>query len=307
MHIYGAAAAIIGKDPNKPTLVCSFVKKENSPNTSPIGLAQKDFSEELNLADPTQVKNACKRFITTLYQVIEMQAKEGKQAVPIIIGTDGRQKYPVKQILDQLIEACKKFIKEKGITINDLLEKVHITKGDFIVSIKNPSTGTAKDIGKEEIVQWYLNEEPKSIEDFDEYNRILAENEADIRAGKAALGQAIGIAYRFGSHNLRALVCKGINPRTNIVTFIPDDPRLQTIPLYNFLSWHPRLRQSARSAMQIFMTKKRHMNIKTPSDPKRRAYVDVLDCIIQDLHNKLPILEDKTVDEYLAEFRQRVE
>ena len=93
MYVHGAIAALVGTL-NQPMLACNFVKKANG-HDKPVEIVQ-SFTEDIHADQPAEIQRVVKRFLTTLCEVIKLQANDpdyANQVIPVIVGCDARCSY----------------------------------------------------------------------------------------------------------------------------------------------------------------------------------------------------------------------
>ncbi len=288
MYIHGAVAAIVG-DFESPTLVCSFAKKKNGHSEPTWNLRKKNFSEKLDLHNPDAVKASFKKFIATLYEVIKLQAKEGKEKnklIPIILGIDGRKEdfSIIGKLLPQLFAACKEFTQEKSISIDNILSKISIRHGSY-------DQGT--EIRPGQIHRLTPDEDAKLIVEKNSRGNNLGVNlfldsiKNKVKQGdKASLSQACAIAYSIGEYKGEQL--KNANDRNGrFVHFFPYHEDISGIPLLDFVSWHPDIKTALRTGHAKGRNSDIQVVVKGVNERKSRPFVDILSCYIQDVFQNI--------------------
>jgi hypothetical protein len=229
-------------------------------------------------------------------------------ALPIVIGIDARQRYPLGQLLAHLRDAYRDFCKNNGQPPASLINRLHVTLGDFRGEIVRPDGTVNSAPTHADLVQWYEKEEPKLIPPFHRWNECLNASETRIRRGEPmALATAKGIAISYGLFNLEKMLAEHARVAGNFALLIPCDPRLQAIPLYSFLKWHPELEEAFRGAVQVFMDYPNAVIIKTAHDHSKPPFVDVVQCRMEDLQADTPAPHFPAADSILAELRNATE
>lgn len=286
MIIYGLAAAVIGRNETVPNLVCSCLCSDSEKCAVKAGPILPDFTEQFQIDDRTQIRRVLDRLVATAHKAIVLQSRATDTEVPIVLGVDARRNFPIQMLLDELTNACFEYCRRNGIELNQILNRVHVTLGDFRAELCYSNGEVNGEPSIEDLVQWYLNEEPNLIEGYSSLNSVLKFHEAGIRIGeKQALVIGRCVAYSFGMHNLQKMMRVGADVSANFALYIPYDARLQKIPLYACLGWHPQLKDAYRAAVQLFMGEKRSVIIKTPFDKGCPPFVDVLKCKFDDLRS----------------------
>jgi hypothetical protein len=284
MGLYGVAIAIVGRDPECPHLVCSCVRAIHGGEVVPIGVSAPDFSQQLPARAPAQVSTALKKLVSTVCSVVDLQAQAAvRMPVPIVIGVDARMRYPLDVLLKCLADAFGDYCTSRGIRIAEVLDNVEVSLGDFGAELCYPDGRVNKYPSKEDLVQWYLREEPEMIDGFAAMNELLSRHESGIRLGQVpSISLGVGVAYLYGLYNLQKMLRAGVDPCGNFALYLPCDERLRAIPLYHFLRWHPQLMHAFRSAVQLLMPRKNAVIIKTAADAGSPPFVDVVKCRIED-------------------------
>ncbi len=292
MYVYGAAVAITD-DPESPTLNCNFIKAKKGKAAINLGEPKSFKTKNLKLNDRNNTKLEFQRFISTLYEVIQLQAEEAKRAkkakplIPVLLGVNGQNKYPIETILPIFFEACRDFVKERGIKIEDLLSKIQIHKGYYTNKFHNK--GTTHIPSREEAIEHLIKkqEEPK----MQELNKELSLIKADVLKRKPkALRKAERLAASYVFDVLYDLVSlPGGDPYHSFVIFAPNDERLKAIPSLNFLRWHPRIEQAFRRSYALQSGVPNHIVFKCACDQRGEPFTDVVHARIQDIHARIPV------------------
>lgn len=306
MYIHGAVAALVG-DPQSPTLVCSFAKKKNG-HFEPIwNLRKKNFSEKLDLHNPDAVKDSFKKFISTLYKVIELQAKEGKEKnkrIPVILGMDGRKEdfSQVKKLLSILFVASKEFAEEKSILIDDILSKISIRYGLYDHGIAL-LPGLIQRLTSDEDAEVIINKNSTGINL--EANKLLASIKDKVKQGDmAALQQAGDLAYEIGISKGKEFKSKDRNLR--FVHFTPYNKKLKDIPLLDFVSWHPDVKTAFRMGHAKGRNTAMQVVVKGINERPSRPFVDILSCYIQDVFQNICNLDLPAMQLVIRDYCQKL-
>jgi hypothetical protein len=303
VYIHGAVAAIVG-DPESPTLKCSFVKKKNGHNQRAVTLA-KDFSEKLDLENPNAVKAACKRFVATLHEVIELQQKEGEhrdKIIPVILGFDGRQKYPFSKLSSSLYTACKEYMQERSKSIDELLSKISIKLRVFNDPLVVPKPIDDNEQYVKQVLDYNLSAPMKVVNAW-----LWRMKERILSGDMQVIAEATACAYLYGKIQGRDFKANIHPDERFVVCGIPDE-RINMIPLLDCWSWHPRIRNAFRKGFAAMRGSKKQIVVKGINEPANRPFVDIVDCFIQDsfqgIKGKLPKEIRTTILKGIADLRR---
>ncbi len=293
MYIHGAIAALVG-DPGSPNLVCNFAKKKNGHDEELEYLQNKCFSDKLELHNPNALQATLKRFISNLYEVIELQAKEEKEKdkiIPVILGIDGRKDYPLTTLIPILFSAAKEFIQEKSIAIEDFFSKISIKMGSFGKSFQTQD-GLRRELNDEENAALIIRQ--NSSGHILQANQFLESiKDRILKKDPDAIKQASQLAHDIGySKGVQFKQTRSRDER--FVLSYKYHPSIEHIPLLNFMSWHPDIKKAFRDGHAEGRESEMQVVVQTIDQVKNNPsppFADILSCYIQDAFQGISNLE----------------
>ncbi len=300
MYVHGAVLALTGKDTQKPKLECNFVRKKDGHDSPVEYLPGKCFTEVLDLNNPWLTRLALKRFLMTLNEVIDLQAKEdghAGKAIPVILGIDGRKNYPLlDKVVPRLFEACKEVLHEQGKSLDQLLSQISLRWGRFNKSFEGAKG--PRELTPDEDAQLILERSRKPF--FALMNQKLAAIKSDIASGNPeALRQAKAIAYDIGLNWGKRMKATRNEDNRFVIIFEPHK-LINDIPLLNFLSWDPEIKQACRKGHAEGRGTEMQVVIKAINEKHSPPFVDILACYIQDVFQGIPDLQIPEVKQHIA-------
>jgi len=307
VYIHGVVAAIVGPA-DKPKLVCNFIKKKNGHEEEPESLEGKSFTTDFH--DPKSIQDATRRFVTTLFEVIDLQAKESElenKVIPVILGQDGRQKYNFETIISNAFQAFSEVFKNSKRDLEKVLGKISIRLGEYYVG-NYQADGSLKEVALDDYAKSIISPLNQGV--YGERNKVLRAIRPQIEAGnESAIKHAADIAFEFASEKAMLAVLRKEMDNRFVLIYLPH-PLINDMPLLNFVNWHPKIKAAFRAGYAKGISSDMQVVVKGINHKSSPPFVDIVSCYIQDAFQGIGNLQSADykamVQEYITKLKEHI-